>query len=136
LAAEELKIRFERNPEYLKYVLDLTLCTKDFNGRYCVLPVHFKQLVDLSPAIHHMLHYRDWFLQTKYLKLSKYLVDDIIVAFSFTNNQYRFRLYCQAFLTIWKRSDDPPIGPNCTFAGSFLYWLYKTYGSWSGVEMR
>jgi hypothetical protein len=50
LAAEELKIRFERNPEYLKYVLDLTLCTKEFNGRYRVIPVYFEQLVDLSPG--------------------------------------------------------------------------------------
>jgi hypothetical protein len=137
LAAEELKIRFERNPEYLKYILDLTLCTKDFNGRYRVIPVHFEQLVDLSPAaIHYILHYRDWFLQTKHLKLSKCLVDEIIVAFSFTNNRYRFHLYCQEFLTIWKRSNDPPIGPNCSFTGSFLCWLYKTYGSWSGVEMK
>jgi hypothetical protein len=77
LAAEELKIRFECNPEYLKYVLDLTLCMKDFNGRYPVIPVHFEQLVDLSPAIHHILHYRDWLLQTKHLKLSNYLVDDL-----------------------------------------------------------
>jgi hypothetical protein len=137
LAAEELKIRFECNPEYLKYVLDLTLCMKDFNGRYCVIPVHFfEQLVDLSPAIHHILHYQDWFLQTKHLKLLKYLVDEIIVAFSFTSNRYRFHLYCQEFLTIWKRSDDPPIGPNCSFTGSFLCWLYKTYGSWSRVEMK
>jgi hypothetical protein len=87
LAAKELKIRFERNPDYLKYVLDSTLCTKDFNGRYRVILVHFEQLVDLSPAIHHILHYRDWLLQTKHLKLSKYLVDEIIVAFTFTNNR-------------------------------------------------
>jgi hypothetical protein len=136
LAAKELKIQFERNPEYLKYVLDLTLCTKDFNGCYRVIPVHFERLVDLSPAIHPILHYRDWFLQTKHPKLSKYLVDEIIVAFSFTNNRYRFHLYCQEFLTIWKRSDDPPIGPNCSFTGWFLCWLYKTYGSRSGVEMK
>jgi hypothetical protein len=68
--------------------------------------------------------------------LSKFLVDKIIVAFSFTNNRYRFHLFCQEFLTIWKRSDDPPTGPTGTFTGSFLCWLYTTYGSWSGVEMK
>jgi hypothetical protein len=86
LAAEELKIEFERNPDYLKYVLDLTLCKKEFNRGYRVIPIHFEQLVVLSPAIHQILHYRDWFIQTKHLKLSKYLVDEIIVAFSFTYN--------------------------------------------------
>jgi hypothetical protein len=126
LAAEELKIRFERNPEYLKYVLDLTLCTKEFNGRYWVIPVLFEQLVGLSPAIHHILHYRDWFHQTHHLQLSKFLVDKIIVAFSFTSNRYRFHLFCQEFLTIWKRSDYPPTGPTATFTGLFLCWLYTT----------
>jgi hypothetical protein len=124
LAAEELKIRFEPNPECLKYVLDSTLCTKEFNDRCS------------SPAIHHILHYRDWFHQTHHLQLSKFLVDEIIVAFSFTNNRYRFHLFCQEFLTSWKRSDDPPTEPTGTFTGLFLCWLYITYGSWSGVEMK
>jgi hypothetical protein len=45
-------------------------------------------------------------------------------------------LFCQEFLTIWKRSDDPPTGPTGTFTGSFLCCLYTTYGSWSEVERK
>jgi hypothetical protein len=57
LAANELMHRFEEHQDYLKYVLNSTLCPANFNGRYHVISVHFDQLVDLSPAIHHILHY-------------------------------------------------------------------------------
>ena len=69
-AANELMRRFEEHPDYLKYVLASTFCPVNYNGRYRVIPVHFVQLVDLSPAIHHILHSPDWFLQSKQLVFS------------------------------------------------------------------
>jgi hypothetical protein len=109
LAATELMNRFEEHPDDLKYVLDSTLCPANYNGRYRAIPVHFEQLLDLSPAIHHILHYRDWFLQTKQKKLSKYLVDEMIVSFGFTNNRYRFHLFCKESLKTWKRQTHLPL---------------------------
>jgi hypothetical protein len=116
--------------------LKTTLCPRNFNDPYRVIPVHFEQLLDLSPAIHHILEYRDWLSKSKQVQMSKYLVDEMIVAFAFTNNRYRFHLFCKQFLAKWKLTGTLPIKQSTTFVGNFLRWLYKSYGSWSGVELR
>jgi hypothetical protein len=135
-AADVLMRRFDRNPEYIKSVLKSTLCPRNFKDPYRVIPVHFEQLVDLSPAIFHILQYRDSLVQAKGLKLSKYLVAEMIVSFAFINNRYRFHLFCKQFLTKWKRTGVLPLCRDATFVGNFLCWLYKTYGCWSGSKMK
>jgi hypothetical protein len=37
---------------------------------------------------------------------------------------------------ICSAKNSSPTGPTGTFTGLFLCWLYTTYGSWSGVEMK
>lgn len=54
-------------------------------------------------------------------------MDEIVLLFDFTNNDYQFHLFYNHFLTL---------SSNTTITGEFLCWLYKCYRSWSWVELK
>jgi hypothetical protein len=39
-------------------------------------------------------------------------------------------------MTKWKRNGCLPLGWNTTFAEEFLCWPCKSYGAWSGLDLK
>jgi hypothetical protein len=92
--------------------------------------------VDLSPLLFHLFKIRDWLWRAKSKTISKYLWDEMIFAFSLTNNRYRFHLFCVRFLKQWRRTGEIPISKHSTFVGNFLCFLYQQYGSCGGNSTK
>ena len=135
-AADELLLRFDRHPDHLKYVSRASLCPLDYPGKYRVTPIHFEQTVDISPLLFHLFKIRDWLWSSMSKKISKYLCDEIVYAFSLTNNRYRFHLFCDHFLKRWRRTGSYPIPKNSTFVGEFVCFLFQRYGCWGGSTTK
>jgi hypothetical protein len=128
-AADKLLGWFDQQPKHMKYVTLASLCPMDYPGRYRVVPVHFDLTVDLSPLLFHLFKICDWLWRAKSKNISKYLWDEMIFAFSLTNNRYQFHFFWVRFLKQWRRTGEIPISMHSTFVGDFLCFLYQQYGS-------
>jgi hypothetical protein len=82
------------------------------------------------------MNFRDWLWIAHSKKISKYLWDEMIFAFTLTNNRYRFHLFCVRFLKEWRQAGAIPIPKHSTFVGEFVSFLYQRYGSWGGSTTK
>ena len=70
-------------------------------------------------------------------KISRFLVLEMIYAFTRTNNAYRFHKFVKMFIKQgWKNTHWHywvlPLSDTQTFVGEFLTWMTRDYGSFNG----
>ena len=128
-------------PTELVHITPATFeCPKDSGIDWFIKPIHCQTTVHLSICVNGILAV-DCALHSlkEGQKLSRYLVLEMIYAFTRTNNAYRYHKFIRSFIREgWENREhdywELPIGKNETFVGKFLNWLVTDYGGFNGCS--
>jgi hypothetical protein len=128
--AEDLLNRYSKEEECLRFVTPETLCSP--NVPFQDIDIHYEVGVHLSPLIFHVLKLRSLFQSKVPEDLPLTLVIELVFAFFFTNNAYRFHLEMVDLYKAIERNGISILKKGFIFP--YLTNLIRRYGSLDGIE--